>query len=530
MRTPPGVKLADFTKAIKQFSDVVGAPWVFTSDEDVSTYRDAYSPFVGEADERVASAAVAPDSVEQIQKIVAIANQYSIPLYTISTGRNLAYGGSAPVYSGSVVLDLKRMNKILDVNEEQAYALVEPGVSYFDLYRHIRERHLKLWIDCPDPGWGSLIGNALDHGAGRTPLPYRDHFGAHCGMEVVLANGDVVRTGMGALPAAKSWQHFQYGAGPTADGLFAQSNLGIVTKMGFWLLPEPEASTTGRIRVQRHDDLIPFVRILASLAFSGTVNCVFSLSSPVFGGALDAEKSALLDRPNGGSAADWDGYAASKKLHFWETELRFYGPQKVIAAQWEHVKERLAVIDGVQFTDGDALRFPLSDEQVGKLGDPGSFGVPSLNVFSSLSLTGATGGHLDASPIVPYSGQALLEAHKVFMKLFRDAGIPLALGFAMSYHWRAFIMFQGINLTRDPAQNAKARALYEQVIKVASDRGWGIYRAHAAFMDTVMNAYSYNNHALLRLNDTLKDALDPKGILSVGRYGIWPKHLRRSRA
>jgi 4-cresol dehydrogenase (hydroxylating) len=527
MRTPPGVKPADFEKAIKQFSDVVGPQWVFTSDEDVSTYRDAYSPFAGAADERVASAAVAPETVEQVQRVVQIANQFSVPLYTISTGRNLAYGGSAPVYSGSVVLDLKRMNKILEVNEEQAFALVEPGVSYFDLYRYIRERGLKLWIDCPDPGWGSVIGNALDHGAGRTPLPYRDHFGSHCGMEVVLANGNVVRTGMGALPTAKTWQHFQYGAGPSSDGLFAQSNMGVVTKMGFWLLPEPEASTTGQIRVPKHDDIVPFVKILASLAFQGVVNCVFSLQSPVFAGRLDAEKSALLDRPGGGSAAEWDAYAASKGQPFWQTELRFYGPAKVIAAQWEHVKERLAAIPGAQFTDGPTMRFPLTDDQVAKLNDPGSFGVPSLNVFSSLQ---GSSGHLDASPMLPYSGAALLEAHKVFMKLFRDAGVELLLGFAMSYHWRAFIMFQSINLIRDPAQLAKARSLYEQVIKVSSAHGWGIYRAHAAFMDTVMDQYSYNDHALMRLNETLKDALDPNGILAAGRYGIWPKQLRKGRA
>jgi 4-cresol dehydrogenase (hydroxylating) len=527
MRTPPGVSSADFDTAIEQFAAAVGEQWVFTSDEDVNTYRDAYSPLWGEADERVASAAVAPETVEEIQQIVRIANEFSIPLYPISTGRNLAYGGSAPVYSGSVILDLKRMNKILDVNEEQAYALVEPGVSYFDLYRHIRERGLKLWIDPPDPGWGSLIGNALDRGAGRTPLPYRDHFGAHCGMEVVLASGDVVRTGMGALPGAKSWQHFQYGTGPSADGLFAQSNLGIVTKMGFWLLPEPEASMTGRIRVQRHDDLFPLVRILGSLAFQGVVNCVFALQSPVFAGALDAEKSALIDRPGGGSAEEWDRYATSKGRNFWQTELRFYGPLKVIAAQWEHVKERVSTIAGVELTDGPVTRFPLTDEQISRLTDPGSFGVPSLNVFSSLA---GTAGHLDASPMLPYSGEALLEAHKVFMKLFRDAGIELTLGFATSYHWRAFIMFQGIILTRDPAENAKARALYEQVIKVASDHGWGIYRAHAAFMDTVMDQFSYNGNALMRLNETLKDALDPNGILAAGRYGIWPKHLRGSRA
>jgi len=527
MRTPPGVSAADFASALEQFAAAVGKQWVFTSDEAVSTYRDAYSPLWGEAAEKVASAAVAPDSVAQIQQIVRIANRYKVPLYTISTGRNLAYGGSAPVYSGSVVLDLKRMNKILDVSEDQAYALVEPGVSYFDLYRHIRERNLKLWIDCPDPGWGSLIGNALDHGAGRTPLPYRDHFGAHCGMEVVLANGEVVRTGMGALPTAKTWQHFQYGAGPSADGLFAQSNLGIVTKMGFWLLPEPEASLTGQIRVPRHDDVVPFVRILGQLAFQGIVNCVFSLQSPVFAGRLDPEKSALLDRSGGGSAEDWDRYAASKGRHFWQTDLRFYGPAKVIAAQWEHVKERVAAIAGAQFTDGELTRFPLTDEQIAKVNDPGSFGVPSLNVFSSLA---GTSGHLDASPMLPYSGEALLEAHKVFMKVFRDAGFELVLGFAMSYHWRAFIMFQEINLTRDAAQNAKARALYEQVIKVASDHGWGIYRAHAAFMDAVMQQYSYNDHSLMRLNETLKDALDPNGILSAGRYGIWPKHLRGGRA
>jgi 4-cresol dehydrogenase (hydroxylating) len=99
----------------------------------------------------------------------------------------------------------------------------------------------------------------------------------------------------------------------------------------------------------------------------------------------------------------------------------------------------------------------------------------------------------------------------------------------MSYHWRAFIMFQGINLSRDVAENAKARKLYEQVIKVASDHGWGIYRAHAAFMDAVMDRYSFNNHALMRMNETLKDALDPNGILSAGRYGIWPKQLRKGR-
>ena len=58
----------------------------------------------------------------------------------------------------------------------------------------------------------------------------------------------------------------------------------------------------------------------------------------------------------------------------------------------------------------------------------------------------------------------------------------------------------------------------------------GTARIEHVFHDQVMGLMSFNHHALTRLHETLKDALDPNGILSAGRYGIWPKHLRRSHA
>src|SRR6185312_6079534 len=359
MRAPPGVTESDFAEALKQFASVVGSQWVFTHDEDVATYKDAYTPLWDEPHEKVATAAVAPDSVEQVQKVVAIANRFSIPLYTVSTGRNLAYGGSAPIHSGSVVLDLKRMNRVLELSEEYAYALVEPGVSYFDLYRHIREKGLKLWIDVPDPGWRSPVRNALDHGAGRIPLPYRDHFDAHCGMEVVLANGQVVRTGIGAIPNSKLWHQTKYGPGPLIDGLFSQSNFGVVTKMGFWLMPEPEASLIGRVRVPHHDDVIPFIRVLSSLMYSNIVDCNFTIASPVFASPSNPQKERLLAKSDGGTAREWDAYAAEHGLaHFWETELRFYGPPGINAAKWDYVKQRFAAIGGARCEDGESVHLP----------------------------------------------------------------------------------------------------------------------------------------------------------------------------
>lgn len=125
---PPRIRAADFNTAVRRITDVVGRDWVFTTNDDVALYRDAYSPKWGEPDELVASAAVAPISVEEVQAIVRIANEYQLPLYPISTGRNLTYGGSAPSYSESVVVDLKRMNRILEVSERDQTCLVEPGV------------------------------------------------------------------------------------------------------------------------------------------------------------------------------------------------------------------------------------------------------------------------------------------------------------------------------------------------------------------------------------------------------------------
>ena len=94
MRTPPGVSPSDFALAVAQFQAAVGPDWVFTSDEDLDLYKDAYSPFWGEPEEKIASAAVAPQSVEEVQAVARIANHYGVPIYPISTGKNLGYGGS----------------------------------------------------------------------------------------------------------------------------------------------------------------------------------------------------------------------------------------------------------------------------------------------------------------------------------------------------------------------------------------------------------------------------------------------------
>ena len=56
-------------------------------------------------------------------------------------------------------MDLHRMNKIIEVNEEFAYAVVEPGVTFTELYNYCAERKLRVWPSVPSLGWGSVVGN-----------------------------------------------------------------------------------------------------------------------------------------------------------------------------------------------------------------------------------------------------------------------------------------------------------------------------------------------------------------------------------
>ena len=119
----------------RPFAMCWGTSAVLVSARQLAPYIKTMMP-VPEAN-HTPSAAMLATTVEQIQKIVGICNKYKVPVWTISTGKNLGYGSAAPAERGQVVLDLKRMNRILEVDKDLCYALVEPGVTYKQLYDYI---------------------------------------------------------------------------------------------------------------------------------------------------------------------------------------------------------------------------------------------------------------------------------------------------------------------------------------------------------------------------------------------------------
>ena len=543
---PPGVTAASFAAACREFAAAVGNDWVLTSDEDLKPYRDHYSPVPLAEEELIASAAVAPTTVEQVQAIVRTANRYKTPLYPISTGKNFAYGGPAPNVRGSVVVDLKRMNKVLEVDADRHFAIVEPGVSYFDLYRHIQERGLKVWVDTPDPGWGSPMGNTLDRGIGYTLGPYRDHAGAQCGFEVVLANGEIMRTGMGALPNGKAFAEYKYGFGPDPSGLFAQGNFGIVTKMGLRLMPAPEHWRTGLITVPKRGDLAPLVKTVNYLSD------LFMIGEPWYGSPLRAlvSNADFRKAAEAFNEAELDRLAAAANLHSWQVELQFYGSERTTLANWEYAKELMARnIPGARFTDGESLKVPLTAEQIAKTTGPYptnmrrniTQGVPSLGVWYQTSRTEQNPNswnetHIGLFSLVARSGAAVFQAQRDFQETAKTLGMPSAfpnaLGTPVNWYQFGFLMGNGFGLgggDNSPAGKKKAAQLLRETLKANAARGYGDYRAPPMLQDDVADQYSFNNHVLRRFNETLKDAIDPNGILSPGRAGVWPAVYRSLR-
>ncbi len=211
-----------------------------------------------------------PQTREQVQECLRIASRYGVPVYPISTGKNWGYGSRVPSSTDCVLIALSRMNRILDFDESLAYVTVEPGVTQQQLWDYLRGKRSKLWLDAtgstPD---SSLIGNTVERGFGHTP--YGDHAAHVCGFEVVLPNGEVIETGFSRFPNATAAPVYRPGLGPSLDGLFLQSNLGVITRMTVWLMPAPEYFQAFFFKCDRENGLPGIIDALRPLRLNGTL-------------------------------------------------------------------------------------------------------------------------------------------------------------------------------------------------------------------------------------------------------------------
>jgi 4-cresol dehydrogenase (hydroxylating) flavoprotein subunit len=513
---PDGLDAAGFARAIADFKGALGAEWVSVSEHDTQSYADPY-PIVDPA-HYLPSAALKPDGVEDLRKILAIANRHRIPLSPISRGKNNNYGGPAPRQPGAVIVDLGRMNRILEVNEAAGYALLEPGVSFFDLHQHLQKIGSNLCVSPPELGWGSVVGNALEHGVGYTP--YGDHWGVHCGMEVVLADGDVVRTGMGAMSNSNAWQLFQYGYGPYLDGLFTQSNYGIVTKLGMWLMPRPPAARAYMISFPRESDLEIIVEIMRPLRMAMIVQNGAPIETCLHEATVVGTKKQFYDGEGAVPDSLYPQIMKQLNVGWWNIYGTQFGTPEMMDLNWNIIKGAFSQIPGAQFYFEHELPNQVSMKFRSEL----SRGIPNMTTLKMLDWL-PNAGHLDFSPVSPTSGAHAMKLYRLLKTRLSEQGYDFIGGCLVGWREMHTIVPLLYDIG-DPLARQRTHQLFGRLVDECAAAGYGEYRGHLEFMDKIARSYDFNDHALLRLQGRLKDALDPNGILAPGKQGIWPKHLR----
>ncbi|TVY80599.1 Vanillyl-alcohol oxidase [Lachnellula suecica] len=510
---PPGVTQADFDAAIHKLKDILGDEYVFTG-KSIAEYIDPYELQEEPSRRKIPSGAVCPKNTEETQDVLKIAKEYKIPLWTFSQGKNLGYGGPAPRLSGSLALDLHRMNEIIEVNEQFSYAVVEPGVTFTDLYDYCVLHKLRVWPSVPSLGWGSVIGNTVDRGTGF--LPTATHHQNIAGLEVLLADGDIVRTGQFGISDSPSAHLSKFTFGPSIEGLFLQTYL----SCGFSM---PEM-----------DDIETMVDLFSEMRRNGVLPNRVYVSNIVEWLGMVGKRVDIWDKDEPIPA--WKVRELQEKLNmgYWNAKFGLYEPKLVIQAQIDEFR-RVAAIkaptgklfaemfagEGDELLEATSVKEPHGGPFVGI---PTLWSLPMVNYRLPKNGDGIA-GHADYSPIIPSSGKAIHEWVKTSQIISVAHGWDLFCDFFMHERHVIFVNFMTFDKSKPKHREAISKILAE-LYEEGKKRGFSGYRTHVNYMDVNADSFDFNDHAYQRFVEKLKDAVDPNGILSPGKQGIWPERYR----
>lgn len=214
---------------VQNLQNLVGKEKVLYLKEDLICYsydatNTSYLP----------DAVVIPKTVEDVIKTVKYANQNKIPL--VSRGAGSGYtGGSLPI-QGGIVLTMERMNKILELNPEKKYAIVEPGIVTFEFASKMKQKGLFYPPDPSSEKTSTIGGNVAECAGGLKGRKYGVTKNYVLGLEFVLSNGDIIRAGI-----LSDHQDIY-----DLDGLLigSEGTLGVITKIALRLLEQPKYNET----------------------------------------------------------------------------------------------------------------------------------------------------------------------------------------------------------------------------------------------------------------------------------------------
>ncbi|MBI4874959.1 MAG: FAD-dependent oxidoreductase [Acidobacteria bacterium] len=477
----------------------------------------------------------------EVQDCLRIANFHGIPVYPVSRGKNWGYGSRVPTAPEAVLLDLCRLNRIVDFDEKLAYVTLEPGVTQGQLYAFLAERKSGLWMDATgSSNEASVVGNALERGFGHTP--YGERFSHLCGLEAVLPNGEVLETGFHRFPGAKAAPTYPFGMGPYIDGLFTQSNFGVVTRMTLWLMPAPEYFQSFFFRSDNPGGLAPLVEAVRPLRLNGTIRNTIHIANDYK--VLSGLRQYPFEETGGQTPLAPERMAEfRRRLHFgsWNGSGGLYGTRRQVAEARRLLRRALkGKIDRIGFIDDRMLAL------IGRFATPFRLltgwdlsrtlailrpvfglmkGIPTDQPMESAYWRKRTVpppqmdpdrdrcGLLWYAPVAPATGQDAVALTDATCEVALAHGFEPAISMTMVTE-RSLTCVISITYDRDVAGDDDAALRCLNALRTRlSTLGYYSYRLGVQSMVEMQGQNTYN-----RVLDSFRKTLDPKGILAPGRY------------
>jgi 4-cresol dehydrogenase (hydroxylating) len=503
---------------------------------DAATIR-RYCENVSGLQRRIA-AVLYPESTTDVQGIVRTANEFRTPLHPISTGCNWGLGSKLPVRDGAAVVDLSRMDRIHEVNERHGYAVVEPGVTQRKLYEQLKNTNSTYFLSVTGSGpETSVLGNALDRGIAH----HGPRAEAISGLEVVLGNGELIRTGSGHFAQSKTTYLYRHGVGPSLDGLFCQSNFGIVTKAAIGLIAQKAFHGVLGCTIDADGKLPALVDGVAALIRLGILEPSVHLSNhqrtrSVVGGILgqryaDHYVKQILDEELRGAwslSCPLSGTPAQVKLAHHEARavLRRIGEVTLttdrtlrVAKAWcrilsflPRLRRRSCFLDAIEPSYLHSKGIP-SDTALASIAWP----LQDRTYAPGTDLDATHSGALFVLPVVPLEGEAVRQVMEITEQVFasKHGFIPYVTLNSASRHSLEAV----INLLfrkNDPKEVDEAHRCVDELVRVLMGTGYVLYRAGIQSMGHVVDSASPYWQMIARL----KDVFDPNHIIAPGRYNF----------
>lgn len=472
--------------------------------------------------------ALTPSSTDDVQKIVAIANEELVRLYPISTGKNWGYGTSLPVVDDSVVLDLSKMDKIISFDEKLGTVTLEPGVTQKTLYDFLEKNKYPFLVPLTGAGPNcSILGNALERGYGVTQ--YSDHFGAVTTITVVLPDGSLYKSPIEDMGGVRIDRLYKYGVGPYLDGIFSQSNFGVVVEMTIALARKPPSVKLFMFPVRNEYELENVVSVLPEVLHSlGPVTSSFKFVS----------KAQFLAMSEGKK----NNAESSKYLPEWVVTGSICGDKEIVSAARKIIKRKisshvpiLVFIDPVRFSRyKKLLKFlPLYskfEHLIGILSETLHFYV-GRPTFVALPLAYTGGGAMPAkeedmdpgkdgcgliwfSPLVPIDSKVIGTYNSFVISVMKKYNKQLRVTLT-TLNERVFdstipIIFDKNN----PDELLEAKQIYDELWNGSKEIGLMPYRLPTDEMHRLTNSGISSQN----LASKIKKIVDPNNIISPGRY------------